>query len=87
MAASDRFNITVRGQGGHAGLPHRLRDPVIAAAAVVGSLQPLVSREIAPSDSAVVSVSRFNTGGLYTAKARAFHLPHNALCKAIQCSM
>ena len=62
MAASDRFNITLEGVGGHAGLPHRTRDPVVAAAAVVGALQPLVSRETAPTDGAVVSVSRFNTG-------------------------
>lgn len=62
MAASDRFNITVEGVGGHAGLPHRTRDPVVAAAAVVGALQPLVSRETPPTDGAVVSVSRFNTG-------------------------
>jgi len=62
MAASDRFNITVSGAGGHAGLPHRTRDPVVAAAALVGALQPLVSRETAPTDGAVVTVARFNTG-------------------------
>lgn len=43
MAASDRFNITVLGQGGHAGLPHRAKDPVVAAAALVGVLQVDVS--------------------------------------------
>jgi IAA-amino acid hydrolase len=62
MAASDRFNITVLGRGGHAGLPHKARDPVVAAAALVGALQTLVSRETAPTDGAVVGVSRFNTG-------------------------
>jgi hypothetical protein len=39
MAASDRFNITVLGRGGHAGLPHKARDPVVAAAALDGALQ------------------------------------------------
>lgn len=39
MAASDRFNITVLGRGGHAGLPHKAQDPVVAAAALVGALQ------------------------------------------------
>ena len=62
MAASDRFNITIGGAGGHAGMPHRTRDPVVAAAAVVGALQPIVSRETAPTDGAVITVSRFNTG-------------------------
>jgi hypothetical protein len=39
MAASDRFNITVVGRGGHAGLPHRAKDPVFAAASLVTALQ------------------------------------------------
>ncbi|KAG2448129.1 hypothetical protein HYH02_006714 [Chlamydomonas schloesseri] len=62
MAASDRFTFSVRGQGGHGALPHTTRDPVVAAAAVVMALQTLVSRETAPVDAAVVTVSRFNTG-------------------------
>ena len=45
MAASDRFNITVLGRGGHAGLPHKARDPVVAAAALVGALQVCSSRK------------------------------------------
>lgn len=45
-------------------LPHRTKDPVVAAAALVGALQSLVSRETSPTDGAVVSVSRFNTGAL-----------------------
>ena len=62
MAASDRFNISVEGRGGHGAMPHLAADPVVAAAAVVGALQPLVSRETSPSDGAVVTVARFNTG-------------------------
>ncbi|KAG2430419.1 hypothetical protein HXX76_009944 [Chlamydomonas incerta] len=62
MAASDRFVFSVRGLGGHGALPHTTRDPVVAAAAVVMALQTLVSRETAPVDAAVVTVSRFNTG-------------------------
>ncbi|GLC46738.1 hypothetical protein PLESTF_001786600 [Pleodorina starrii] len=62
MAASDRFSLLVRGAGGHGAMPHTARDPVVAAAAVVGALQSLVARETSPVDSAVVTVSRFNTG-------------------------
>ena len=62
MAASDRFNITVSGRGGHGAMPHLSADPVVAAAAVVSALQPLVSRETSPTDGAVVTVARFNTG-------------------------
>lgn len=43
MAASDRFNFTVLGRGGHGAMPHLARDPVVAASAVVMALQPLVS--------------------------------------------
>ena len=64
MAASDRFSITIRGRGGHGAMPHLSADPVVAAAAVVASLQPLVSRETSPTDGAVITVARFNTGAL-----------------------
>ncbi|KAI8463294.1 MAG: hypothetical protein J3K34DRAFT_527103 [Monoraphidium minutum] len=62
MAASTRFSVTIRGRGGHAALPHAAIDPVVAAAQAVIALQPLVSRETSPVDSAVISVTRFNTG-------------------------
>lgn len=52
----------IAGRGGHAALPHTAIDPVVAASAAVLALQPLVSRETAPTDSAVISVTRFNTG-------------------------
>ncbi|GLI70018.1 hypothetical protein VaNZ11_014752 [Volvox africanus] len=62
LAASDRFSFVVRGVGGHGAMPHTTRDPVVAAAAVVMALQVLVARETSPMDSAVVTVSTFNTG-------------------------
>ena len=43
-------------------MPHLARDPVIAAAAIVHALQPLVSRETDPLDGAVISVTRLSTG-------------------------
>lgn len=62
MAASDKFKITLKGVGGHAGLPHQTRDPVVACAAVVMSLQTIVSRAIDPGESATVSVCRMSGG-------------------------
>jgi amidohydrolase len=62
MAASDKFRITVKGMGGHAGMPHQTRDPVVACAAVIMSLQTIVSRAIDPSRSAAVSVCRMSGG-------------------------
>ena len=66
MAASTRFHAVIRGQGGHGGMPHLARDPVIAAAAIVHALQPLVSRETDPVDGAVISVTRLSSGGRQT---------------------
>lgn len=62
MAAQDSFRITVAGRGGHGAFPHQTVDAVVAAALIVVALQPLVSRETSPTDGAVVTVARFNTG-------------------------
>ena len=64
MAASTSFQAVVRGKGGHAAMPHLTTDPVVAAAAVIQALQLLVSRQTDPLDSAVISVTQFNTGGV-----------------------
>jgi amidohydrolase len=62
MAAVDRLKITIQGQGGHGGKPHRAADPVLAAAHVVTALQSIVSREVAPVDSAVVTIGAVHGG-------------------------
>jgi len=62
MAAVDRLSVVVRGRGGHGGHPHRAADPVVAAAQVVLALQTLVSREVSPLDSAVLTVGAIHGG-------------------------
>ena len=62
MAAVDRLSIVVRGRGGHGGHPHRAADPVVAAAQVVLALQTLISREVSPLDSAVLTVGAIHGG-------------------------
>jgi amidohydrolase len=62
MAAVDRLQIVVRGRGGHGGKPHRSADPVVAAAHVVTALQTIVSREVSPVQSAVVTVGSIHGG-------------------------
>ncbi len=62
MASSDVFEITVRGRGGHAALPHDGVDPIVAASAIVQALQTVVSRNLNPVDAGVVSVTQFNGG-------------------------
>jgi len=61
FAASDRFEIQVTGRGSHAAWPHESRDPVIAGAAIVTALQTIVSRSVAPTEPAVVSVTTFRS--------------------------
>ncbi len=65
MASSDEFTIELVGTGCHAAWPHLGRDPVVAAAALVQSLQALVSREVDPVDNAVISVTRIAGGEAY----------------------
>ena len=62
MACSDAFDLTVKGQGGHAAAPHRAIDPVVIAAHLIVALQTLVSRETDPLQSAVVTVGRVQGG-------------------------
>lgn len=62
MAAVDRFQVTIRGAGGHAAYPHRSVDPIAAAAHVVTALQTIVDRNVNPIDTAVVTVGRIEAG-------------------------
>jgi amidohydrolase len=62
MAGGDAFDITVSGRGGHAAMPHRATDTVVAGASIVLALQSLVARTVDPARPAVVSVTRFNAG-------------------------
>ena len=62
MAAADRFDIVVRGQGGHAAQPHRTPDVVLAASQLVAQMHTIVSRRIPPTQNAVLSVTRISGG-------------------------
>ena len=62
MAASGRFQITVTGSGGHGASPQLTRDPVAASAQIISALQTIVSRNVRPLDSAVVSVTAIEAG-------------------------
>jgi len=62
MSASETFQIKIKGRGGHGGKPHESVDPIVAAANIVTSLQSLISREVPPLDSAVITVSSIHGG-------------------------
>lgn len=62
QAAADAFTIKVIGKGGHGSRPQNNRDPIIAAAQIILSLQTIVSREVNPQDTAVVSCCSIHAG-------------------------
>jgi amidohydrolase len=62
LAATDGFEITVRGKSGHAAHPHVAVDPIVAAAMLVTQLQTVVSREVRPIHPAVVTVGMIHGG-------------------------
>lgn len=62
LANVDSVDIDVRGVGGHGAYPHTTRDPIVLASRIVTTLQTLVSRELNPLDSAVVTVGSFHSG-------------------------
>jgi len=64
-ACADNFEITVQGRGAHAAMPHHGVDPIVAGAALVQSLQTIVSRNLHPIDSGVLSVTQFHAGDAF----------------------
>lgn len=62
MAAVDSVDVTIRGRGGHGAAPHRTIDPIVLASQYVLALQTIVSREIDPIQSAVITVGSFQAG-------------------------
>lgn len=62
MASSSIFSLTVQGKGGHGAAPHKANDPVLAAAHIVAALQSIVSRNIDPLNSVVVTIGEFSAG-------------------------
>lgn len=62
MAASETFRINLVGKGGHGANPHQTQDPIIAATQIISALQTIVSRNVDPRKSAVVSVASIHGG-------------------------
>jgi len=65
MASSNRWDITIRGVGGHAAQPHRAVDSIVIAADMVHALQTLVSRSKDPLESAVLTITQIHAGDAY----------------------
>ncbi|HBT40292.1 MAG: Amidohydrolase [Thermotoga sp. 50_1627] len=62
LAAADEFRIVLKGKGGHGAYPHVCKDPVVVASELVLAMQTLVSRNVDPLESAVVTVGKIHAG-------------------------
>lgn len=62
MAAVDNWEIELTGKGGHGSMPELSIDPVVAGASLVMALQTIVSRNVSPHNSAVVTIGAFQSG-------------------------
>src|SRR5262249_20832983 len=62
MASVDWIVITIRGHGGHGALPHEAVDPIVAASSLVMALPTVVSRNVHPMETAVVSACMIHGG-------------------------
>jgi amidohydrolase len=91
LAASDKFDIVVRGKSGHAAYPHTAIDPLVAAALLVAQLQTVVTREVPPTMPAVVTVGAIQGGTTYNiipdsclikGTVRTLHRPARDLAQA-----
>lgn len=65
MAATDEFDLSIKGRGGHAAQPHRTIDPILAGSQLHIAIQSIVSRNIDPLDSLVISITKFHAGEAY----------------------
>jgi IAA-amino acid hydrolase len=62
LAATSTVNILVKGNGGHAAAPHQTIDPVITGAKIIVELQTIISRELNPLESGVISITMIKGG-------------------------
>src|SRR5579862_6222282 len=62
LASADGFEITIRGKGGHAAMPHFGIDPIVVASHIVVALQTIASRNVSPLDSIVVTIGKLEAG-------------------------
>ena len=74
MAATDEFQITIEGRGGHAALPHNTIDPITIAAQLILALQTIVSRNVNPMREAVLSVTMVEAGQAFNVIPRTVKL-------------
>src|SRR5699024_3346240 len=65
MARPDEFEIKIIGRGGHAAAPHLTADPIVLAGQIITQIQSIVSRNIDPTDNAVVTIGKIEGGSAH----------------------
>ncbi len=65
MAGADFFEITIIGKGGHGAIPENTQDPILASAQIITALQSIISRNVSPKDTAVLSITQISGGETY----------------------
>jgi amidohydrolase len=80
MAQADHFNIKILGRGGHGAIPQQTVDAIVVASQVVTMLQTIVSRNVDPLESAVISVGRFEAGRAFNVIAQEAQLEGTVRC-------
>ena len=74
MGSVDEVRITIEGVGGHAAFPHNTVDPLMATSALVQALQTIVSRNLDPLKSAVISITTIHGGDAFNVIPQAIKL-------------
>ena len=80
LASSDRFELTVRGKGGHGAMPHKTVDPVVAASHIVVALQTVVSRETPADEPVVFTIGQIQGGTAYNVIPEEVRLAGTVRC-------
>lgn len=74
MAGADRFTITIRGKGGHGAYPEETKDAVVIGSELVTTLQTIVSRNLSPLETGVLTIGKFTAGNAFNIIADEAHL-------------
>jgi amidohydrolase len=74
MAGASFFDINIRGQGSHAAMPQQSKDTIVIASTLVSQLQSIVSRNVAPLDACVLSVTKIHAGSAYNVVPETGHI-------------
>ena len=80
MASGDKFTIDVIGKSGHGAQPHHCVDATVVAAAIIQNLQSMVSREIDPTQTAVVTVGTVTSGSRWNVISGSAHMEGTTRC-------